>query len=132
MLTQQQDSDAQEVVPLRIINGSRGYAVVRDPPAGRADWKDRLQRTKASGVRLTLCPVCVSLFYSTRGELRLRLGVQSHPYSHRPGSEYIGMRRLKHKKTRRAMRFYRINHSFRPPYKVLLDGNFVHAVEALK
>ena len=42
------------------------------------------------------------------------------------------MRRLKHKKTRRAMRFYRINHSFRPPYKVLLDGNFVHAVEALK
>ena len=42
------------------------------------------------------------------------------------------MRRKKHKHTRRAVRFYRINFGFRPPYKVLMDGNFVNAVESLK
>ncbi|PRW50990.1 rRNA-processing UTP23-like protein [Chlorella sorokiniana] len=42
------------------------------------------------------------------------------------------MRRKKHKHTRRALRFYRITHGFRPPYKVLLDGNFVHALDQMK
>ena len=42
------------------------------------------------------------------------------------------MRRKKHKHTRRALRFYRIQHGFRPPYKVLVDGYFVHALEAMK
>ena len=42
------------------------------------------------------------------------------------------MRRKKHKHTRRTLRFYRINFGFRPPYKVLLDGNFVHALDAMK
>ena len=42
------------------------------------------------------------------------------------------MRRKKHKHTRRALRFYRITHGFRPPYKVLLDGNFVHALDAMR
>jgi len=42
------------------------------------------------------------------------------------------MRRKKHKSTKKAVRFYKINYGFRPPYKVLLDGNFVHAVDALK
>jgi U3 small nucleolar RNA-associated protein 23 len=42
------------------------------------------------------------------------------------------MRRKKHKQTRKAIRFYKINFGFRPPFKVILDGNFVHALEALK
>ncbi|KAL4444025.1 hypothetical protein ABPG75_011762 [Micractinium tetrahymenae] len=42
------------------------------------------------------------------------------------------MRRKKHKHTRRALRFYRIRFGFRPPYKVLLDGNFVHALDQMK
>lgn len=42
------------------------------------------------------------------------------------------MRRKKHKSTKKAVQFYKINFGFRPPYKVLLDGNFVHAVDALK
>lgn len=42
------------------------------------------------------------------------------------------MRRKKHKHTRRALRFYRISFGFRPPYKVLLDGNFVHALDQMK
>jgi U3 small nucleolar RNA-associated protein 23 len=42
------------------------------------------------------------------------------------------MRRKKHKSVRRHVRFLKINYGFRPPYKVLLDGNFVHAMEAMK
>lgn len=42
------------------------------------------------------------------------------------------MRRKKHKNTRRTLRFYRIQFGHRPPYKVLLDGNFAHALEAMK
>ena len=42
------------------------------------------------------------------------------------------MRRKKHKHTRRSLRHYRITHGFRPPYKVLLDGNFVHALDSMK
>lgn len=42
------------------------------------------------------------------------------------------MRRKKHKNVRRTVRFYRINYGFRPPYKVLLDGNFEHALQAMK
>ncbi len=42
------------------------------------------------------------------------------------------MRRKKHKAIRKAMRFYRINYGFRPPYKVLVDGNFVHSLESTK
>ena len=38
------------------------------------------------------------------------------------------MRRKRHKATRRALRFLRVNCGFREPYKVLLDGNFVHAL----
>ncbi|BDA48221.1 rRNA-processing protein UTP23 homolog [Coccomyxa sp. Obi] len=38
------------------------------------------------------------------------------------------MRRLKHKHTRRAVQFYEINYGFRKPFKVILDGNFVHAL----
>ncbi|CAL5228383.1 g11506 [Coccomyxa viridis] len=38
------------------------------------------------------------------------------------------MRRLKHKHTRRSIHFYEINYGFRKPYKVILDGNFVHAL----
>lgn len=30
------------------------------------------------------------------------------------------------------MQFYRINYGFHAPYKVLVDGNFVHALAALK
>lgn len=37
------------------------------------------------------------------------------------------MRRKKHKSTRRIVGFYRLNHGFREPFKVLLDGNFIHA-----
>jgi rRNA-processing protein FCF1 len=42
------------------------------------------------------------------------------------------MRRKKHKHLRRALRFYKINHGFRAPYKVLVDGNFVNAIVELK
>eukprot|EP00198_Chlamydomonas_reinhardtii_P007991 XP_001697328.1 predicted protein [Chlamydomonas reinhardtii] len=42
------------------------------------------------------------------------------------------MRRKKHKQTRRATNYYRINYGFHEPYKVLLDGNFIHATRALK
>eukprot|EP00884_Botryococcus_braunii_P001476 jgi/Botrbrau1/11329/Bobra.0038s0088.1 len=38
------------------------------------------------------------------------------------------MRRKKHKHARRAVRFYKINGGFREPYKVLLDGNFLHVL----
>ncbi|MEW5316745.1 MAG: hypothetical protein WDW38_008096 [Sanguina aurantia] len=37
------------------------------------------------------------------------------------------MRVKKHKHTRKAVQFYKINYGFHDPYKVLLDGNFVHA-----
>lgn len=40
------------------------------------------------------------------------------------------MRRRKHKHVRRAMAFYRLHFGFREPFKVLLDGNFVHATLA--
>ncbi len=42
------------------------------------------------------------------------------------------MRRKKHKQTRRATNYYRINYGFHEPYKVLLDGNFIHATRAIK
>lgn len=42
------------------------------------------------------------------------------------------MRRKKHKHVRRALRFFRVQQGFHAPYKVLVDGNFVFAVEALK
>ncbi|KAK9807075.1 hypothetical protein WJX73_001013 [Symbiochloris irregularis] len=38
------------------------------------------------------------------------------------------MRRIKHKHTRRAVRFFKVQHGFRSPFKVLLDGNFLHAL----
>ena len=38
------------------------------------------------------------------------------------------MRRKRHKATRRTLRFLRVNAGFREPYKVLLDGNFAHAL----
>ncbi|KAG2499800.1 hypothetical protein HYH03_002096 [Edaphochlamys debaryana] len=41
------------------------------------------------------------------------------------------MRRKKHKQTRRATNYYRINYGFHEPYKVLLDGNFIHATKAI-
>ncbi|KAK9826415.1 hypothetical protein WJX81_001958 [Elliptochloris bilobata] len=37
------------------------------------------------------------------------------------------MRRLKHKHTRRAVKFLKVNYGFKEPFKVILDGNFVHA-----
>ncbi|CAG9467158.1 unnamed protein product [Pedinophyceae sp. YPF-701] len=40
------------------------------------------------------------------------------------------MRRKKHKSMRRIVRYYQVTHGFRTPFKVLLDGNFVHAVES--
>lgn len=42
------------------------------------------------------------------------------------------MRRRKQKNLRRALRFYKINHGFRAPFKVLVDGNFVNAILTLK
>jgi rRNA-processing protein FCF1 len=42
------------------------------------------------------------------------------------------MRRRKQKHLRRALRFYKINHGFRAPFKVLVDGNFVNAILTLK
>lgn len=41
------------------------------------------------------------------------------------------MRRKKHKQTRRAVNFFKVNYGFHEPYKVLLDGNFIHATAAL-
>ncbi|KAL3159300.1 hypothetical protein ABBQ32_011256 [Trebouxia sp. C0010 RCD-2024] len=38
------------------------------------------------------------------------------------------MRRKKHKHTRRAVKFYKIHHGFREPYKVVLDSSFVHGL----
>ncbi|KAK9866502.1 hypothetical protein WJX84_009209 [Apatococcus fuscideae] len=38
------------------------------------------------------------------------------------------MRRKKHKNARRAVRFFKVTSGFRPPYKVIVDGNFVHAL----
>eukprot|EP00798_Chlamydomonas_sp_ICE-L_P000343 gene343-1718_t len=37
------------------------------------------------------------------------------------------MRVKKHKHTRRAIGFYKIHYGFHEPFKVLLDGNFIHA-----
>uniref|UniRef100_A0A061R8Q4 U3 small nucleolar RNA-associated protein 23 n=1 Tax=Tetraselmis sp. GSL018 TaxID=582737 RepID=A0A061R8Q4_9CHLO len=37
------------------------------------------------------------------------------------------MRRKKHKNTSRTVRFFRIAFGFKEPFKVLLDGNFLHA-----
>lgn len=42
------------------------------------------------------------------------------------------MRRKKHKQVRRALRFYKIQHGFRAPFKVLADGNFINAVSVLR
>ena len=42
------------------------------------------------------------------------------------------MRRKKHKQTRRAVNFFKVNYGFHEPYKVLLDGNFIHATTAIK
>lgn len=42
------------------------------------------------------------------------------------------MRRRKHKHARRSMAFYRVQFGFREPFKVLLDGNFLHATLAAK
>jgi len=38
------------------------------------------------------------------------------------------MRRRKHKSLSRIVRFYKVNYGFREPYKVFLDGNFIHNV----
>jgi len=40
------------------------------------------------------------------------------------------MRRKKHKHTRRAVAFYKVHHGMREPFKVLLDGNFIHAARS--
>ncbi|GAX85470.1 hypothetical protein CEUSTIGMA_g12886.t1 [Chlamydomonas eustigma] len=37
------------------------------------------------------------------------------------------MRQKKHKKTARAVAFYKVNYNLHEPFKVLLDGNFIHA-----
>ncbi|KAF5826665.1 Fcf1-domain-containing protein [Dunaliella salina] len=37
------------------------------------------------------------------------------------------MRRKKHKHTRRAVGFYKLSYGFYEPFKILLDGNFIHA-----
>ena len=42
------------------------------------------------------------------------------------------MRRNRHKHVRKALRFYKINHGFKVPFKVLVDGNFVNALLELK
>ena len=42
------------------------------------------------------------------------------------------MRRNRHKQVRKALRFYKINHGFKVPFKVLVDGNFVNALLELK
>ena len=40
------------------------------------------------------------------------------------------MRIKRHKAVRKTLRFFHVNFGFREPYKVLVDGNFVHAVVA--
>ncbi|GFH30694.1 uncharacterized protein HaLaN_29590, partial [Haematococcus lacustris] len=40
------------------------------------------------------------------------------------------MRRKKHKHTRRAVQFYKLSFGFHEPYKVLVDGNFIHATQS--
>ncbi len=42
------------------------------------------------------------------------------------------MRRKKLKHVKKTVRFYRINYGFRPPFKVIVDGNFCHALESMK
>jgi U3 small nucleolar RNA-associated protein 23 len=42
------------------------------------------------------------------------------------------MRQKKHKKTARAVSFYRVNYGLHEPFKVLLDGNFIHAAMSAK
>lgn len=42
------------------------------------------------------------------------------------------MRQKKHKKTTRAVSFYRVNYNLHEPFKVLLDGNFIHAMISSK
>lgn len=42
------------------------------------------------------------------------------------------MRRKKHKNTRRTVQFYKLHYGFREPFKVLLDGNFIHAAVLAK
>lgn len=42
------------------------------------------------------------------------------------------MRRKKHKHVSRTLRFFKMQHGFRAPYKVLADGNFVVAARNLK
>ena len=42
------------------------------------------------------------------------------------------MRQKRNKRVRRAVQFYKVAHGFKEPYKVLLDGNFLHACELLK
>lgn len=37
------------------------------------------------------------------------------------------MRRKKHKSTRRTVRFFKIAFGFKEPFRVLVDGNFLHA-----
>lgn len=41
------------------------------------------------------------------------------------------MRRKKHKNVRRAVRFYKVSYGFREPFKVLLDGNFIHVMREM-
>ena len=40
------------------------------------------------------------------------------------------MKFKKNKQTRRHLRFFRAVFGYRPPYKVLLDGNYLHAIVA--
>lgn len=42
------------------------------------------------------------------------------------------MRRRKHKQISRTLRFFRIQRDFRPPFKILADGNFLVALENMK
>jgi hypothetical protein len=42
------------------------------------------------------------------------------------------MRILKQKRVRRALAWYKVCYGLREPYKVLLDGNFIHACVTLK
>jgi len=53
----------------------------------------------------------------------------SHSYASPSSPE---MRRNRHKHVRKALRFYKINHGFKVPFKVLVDGNFVNALLELK
>ena len=40
------------------------------------------------------------------------------------------MRIKRHKQVRRTLKFYQVNFGFREPFKVLVDGNFIHAIVA--